>query len=683
MMQASQAAIAALQSARGSLARGDAAAARAACTRILENSPADPGALHLLGLIDYGDGDRVAAEASLRRAAESPEAAALYLLSYAELCGKFRDPAGALAMTRRALALDAGLPLGWLSLGTQLLDRREYAEARSCFEHALLLDPASWLARAQLAALLARTGNLAEADRCFERLLRDGPGNTDAIALHAAYLQDLGRHQDALAEIERAIALAPDCLDHRLRAAEIEMQCDRVKAALHRIESLGPRWVYDPKLCAAKANLLRLLDRFDEAIAVCRAALGRGARSPDLSRAYAQALHLVGEDEAAFTALDEAAILQPALAWWEKAVLLATLGRLSESCDTFDRALGIAPALAGAWHDKANAKTFRSGDPDIAAMSALLEAGCAHRDRMLLHFALGKARFESGSIDLAFAHWHEANRMKRASIEYNPEAAAQSLRSIAAMAMDHPSAPVRGARVSELPVFVVGMPRCGSSLIEQILASHPDIHGGGEQMRLRESFDPFLDRPERGDEEHAAETVLRMLERRCAHKARVIDKDLMNFKYLGVIHRIFPHARIVHCRRDAMDTCFSAYTKLFAGNFPFAYELRELGLYHRGYESLMRHWGRVLPAENLLTVDYETLVSRPEGTMRALLDFLRLPWHAGCLRFFETGRSIDTASLAQVRRPIYGSSVGRAAAVHEHLHALEAALGEEAAGKPG
>lgn len=676
MAPASQAALAALQSARGSLARGDAAAAREACRRILESFPGEPGALHLLGLIDYGDGDRVAAEVSLRRAAEAPEAAALYLLSYAELCGKFRDPAGALAMTRRALTLDAGSPLGWLSLGTQLIDTREYAEARSCFERALLLDPASWLARAQLAALLARTGDLAEADRCFEQLLRDGPGNPDAIALHAAYLQDLGRHQDALAEIERAIAQAPDCLDHRLRAAEIEMQCDRVTAALHRIESLGPRWAGDPKLCAAKANLLRLLDRFDEAVTVCRAALRRGARSPDLSRAYAQALHLAGEDEAAFAALDEAAALQPALAWWEKAVLLGALGRLSESCDAFDRALSVAPALAGAWHDKANAKAFRSGDPDIAAMSALLEAGCAHRDRMLLHFALGKARFESGSIDLAFAHWHEGNRMKRASIEYNAEAAAQGLQSIAAVPMDPPAGPARGARASEMPVFVVGMPRCGSSLIEQILASHPDIHGGGEQMRLRESFDSFLDRPERADEERAAESVLRVLERRGAHKARVIDKDLMNFKYLGVIHRIFPHARIIHCRRDAMDTCFSAYAKLFVGNFPFTYDLRELGLYHRAYDSLMRHWSRVLPPENLLTIDYETLVSKPEETMRGLLDFLRLPWHEGCLRFFETDRSIDTASLAQVRRPIYGSSVGRAAAVHAHLRVLEAALGE-------
>ncbi len=666
----------ALQAAYRSLAANEDAAARDACLRILGESPEDPGARHLLGLLDYRAGDLVAAEAGLRHAARAPSAAPVHLLSYAELFCKSRDPAGALAMTRRALTLDPALPLGWLSLGTQLLDAQDYGEARSCFEQALRLDPKSWHAQARLAMLLARTGQHDEADRSFERLLEDHPADADLIALHAAYLQDLGRHDRALIEIERAIAAAPDFLEHRLRAAEIELQCDRPEAALERIRAIEPRWGHDAKLCAAKANVLRLLDRSAEALAACRAARAGGSQSPDLLRAFAQALHLEGADDEALTVLDRAAHLQPAPAWSDKAALFASLGRFPEACDCFDRALAIAPALAAAWHDKANAKTFRSGDPDIAAMTRLLEAGCGHRDRMLLNFALGKALFESNALEAAFGHWHEGNRLKRALISYDVEEAVESLRSIAAASAGAAAGALRGAGASEVPVFIVGMPRCGSTLVEQILASHPAVHGGGEQMRLRDSFDSLLYRADAEHEKLAAEAALGALTRRSANAARVIDKDLTNFRYLGVIHRIFPRARIIHCRRDAVDMCFSAYTKLFVGHFPFAYDLRELGLFHRGYRELMHHWSALLPARNFTVVDYETLVSRPEQTMRRLVDFLELPWHEDCERFFETERPIETASAVQVRKPIYRSSIGRSAAVRSHLQPLVAALGD-------
>jgi tetratricopeptide (TPR) repeat protein len=667
---------AALQAARRSLSQGDAVSAREACLKLLRDDPDESGAWHLLGVLEYRNGDPQAAEDCLRRAAEASNTTALYLLSYAELCCKSRDRAGALAMTRRALSMDAKLPLGWLSLGAQLLDAREYTEAQSCLEHALQLDPRQWQARAQLALLLAATGRIAEADARFEQLLQDEGGHAEVLAQHAAYLQSLGRHEDAAAEIERAIENAPNSLDHHLRAVDIDMQRGRIESALNRIESIEHRWENDPALRASKATVLRLLDRFEEAIALCREALDRSAQSAELLRAYAQALHLAGQDEAAFAALDRAAITRPALALSEKAVLLSTLGRFAEACSTFDRALTHEPWLADAWYDKANAKTFTAGDTDIAAMSGLLEAGCSHRDRILLNFALGKAHFETEAVDAAFAHWREANRLKRSVITYDVDAAAETLRSIAAAPLESAQIELSGARASELPVFVVGMPRSGSSLIEQILASHPDVHGGGEQLRLREVLDPFSKRGERGDEARTAEEALRILRRHSPSAARVIDKDLMNFSRLGVIHRIFPNARIVHCRRDALDTCFSAYTKLFVGNFSFSYDLRELGLYYRSYHSLMEHWRRALPARVYMDVDYETLVTQPEPTMRRLVDFLGLRWNEACMRFFESRRPVNTSSLAQVRRPIYRSSVGRSAALRAHLRPLIEALGE-------
>lgn len=266
--------------------------------------------------------------------------------------------------------------------------------------------------------------------------------------------------------------------------------------------------------------------------------------------------------------------------------------------------------------------------------------------------------------------------MKRALVSYDADGAAETLRSIAAMPLNMTGIEPINARASELPVFLLGMPRCGSSLIEQILASHPDVHGGGEQIRLRALFDPFMERPEPRGEALAAEAALRILSRLSAQAARAVDKDLMNFRYTGVIHRIFPNARIVHCRRGALDTCFSAYTKLFVGSFPFTYDLRELGLYYRSYHSLMEHWRSVLPARNLMTVDYEQLVSQPRETMGRLVDFLGLPWNEACMRFFEARRPINTASLAQARQPIYNSSVGRSKALRAHLAPLVEALGD-------
>jgi hypothetical protein len=178
----------------------------------------------------------------------------------------------------------------------------------------------------------------------------------------------------------------------------------------------------------------------------------------------------------------------------------------------------------------------------------------------------------------------------------------------------------------------------------------------------------------RDEDELAAESVVGILRRRASQAMRIVDKDLRNFEHLGTIHRILPQARMIHCRRDALDTCFSAYTKLFVGNFPFTYDLRELGLYYRGYRSLMARWRALLPPRAFMEVDYELLIAQPRETSRRIVDFLGLPWNEACLRFFETTRAVQTSSFAEVRRPIYSSSVGRSAGARAQLQALIEAL---------
>ena len=627
--------------------------------------------MHLLGLIAHRDGDLANARDFLRRAAESPEASALYLLTYAELCCRAVDRHAAVELARRATQLDGAQPLGWFYLGNLLFEMRRLDESGRCLQRAVELDGEFWQARAVLALVLGRTGEAAAAAAQFDRLLREYAGNAEIIGSHAIFLSEQGRYTEALTRAERAIALQPETLEHHLRAAEIELLLGRQRIALDRLTLLEGAWPRAIGLLTLKAHLLRLIDRNEEAVALCRDALCAGIESGELLRAYGLALHLTGEDAEALVVFGRAAAINPGLALSDKGVLLSHLGRLAEACGAFDEALTHEPALVDAWYNRSNVKTYSSEDPDIGAMEQLLDR-CSYQERLLLHFALGKAHMDIGATDQAFVHWHEGNRMKRAVIDYDSNAAATQIAMCAAGTSNPDSAEAAGeARFSDVPVFIVGMPRCGSTLIEHILASHPQIHGAGELVQLRALF-------EAGDpgSRPIAEAALEKL-RRCAPRAaRIIDKDLCNFLHLGFIHRIFPRARIVHCRRDPLDTCFSAYTKLFAGDFGFTYDQRELGTYYRRYHALMAHWRSLLPGPVFMEIDYEALVSDPQRQTQRLLEFLDVPWNEACTRFFETSRTVNTSSFAQVRRPIYRSSVGSASILRPHLKPLIEALGD-------
>ena len=669
-MQNAHSDAASLASARTEFSQGHLDAARQRCTAILEAFPDQAGALHLLGVIEHQTGDPARAREFLRQAAESPETTPVYLLTYAELCCKGVDGAMAVEITRHAVALNESLPFSWFYLGSLLLEARQFDESRDCFERTLELDDEFWQARTNLAIVQGRQGETAVAASQFERLLREQAGNAEVLGNYAAFLRDQGRCEEALIQVAAAIAEQPGSLDNHLRAVEIEMLLGRHSDAMARLDDMEKDWSGDAKWLTLRAHVLRLMDRHDEAALLCRDALAKGIESAELTRAFGLALHLAGDHDEALEAFDRAALVIPAPALSDKGVLLSQLGRLTEARETFEQALIHDPTSADAWYNKSNTQSYAAGDPDLAAMQGLIEAHGVYRDRLLLHFALGKALMDSGDAAQAFSHWHEGNRMKRAIVDFDAEAAAQRMTWIAAQPLQQPSSSVAGAALSDVPVFIVGMPRCGSSLVEQILASHPDVYGAGELLQLRALFDA-------GDQDRpAAELVLERM-RRCSPQAsRIIDKDLSNFLHLGALHRTFPRARIIHCRRNPLDTCYSAYTKLFVGGNAFTYDMQELGRYYRGYHALMAHWRRTLGKDIFLEVDYESLVSSPRAETQRLIDFLDLPWNDACLRFFETDRAVNTASFTQVRRPMYRTSIGSALPLHSHLKPLISALGD-------
>ena len=670
------------------LATGDDERAVSMCREVLARNADHGGALHLLGVIAHKAGRRDEAFVLLSRAATLPDARPLHALTYSKLlweCGRAED---ALMTARAACASHPRDPTTRAHLGRVLLRMQRTAEAVEALSDAVALDSAAPGARLDLAVALAMLGDSDAALAQFEQILADDPDAVQAMLGVARMLVNLGRHDDAQQSLERAVIAHPDDLDSRLELCSLRMRRGQNWRALCELQQMRPAWQADRRAITLRAHALRALDRNDAAIALCEQAQRDGIASAEIDHALGLALHAAGRSDEGLVALarSSSASTNPAAALSDQGVLLSDLGRVDEACAAFDAALALAPDFVDAWYNKSNAKTYAATDPDIVAMERLAAQKRPARDQMLLHFALGKAYGDSHRLDHAFGHWHAGNRCKRALIEYDRAAIARRVDEIVATdwRLGQPTSS-GSARESTVPGFVVGMPRCGSTLVEQILAAHPAVRTGGETLQLRavmERYTPPEVDPPAHDPEALAVAVLDRLTRVAAGHLRVVDKDLQNFLHLGAIHALFPNARIIHCRRDALDTCVSAYTKLFAGDLDFTYDLSELGAYYREYARLMQYWRTTLPSRVLLEVDYERLVTDPHGEIPQLIQFVGLDWDDRCLSHFEQGRTVITASQYQVRRPIYRTSVGRAAPVRAHIAPLIVALGDLAQVEP-
>ena len=346
------------------------------------------------------------------------------------------------------------------------------------------------------------------------------------------------------------------------------------------------------------------------------------------------------------------------------------IGAFAAARVTLEAALEAAPDLAAAWHALADIRSFSLGDPMLATMEHVLAESDNVRDpepRALMHFALARAYHKSGDTPNAFHHYEAGNAQKRSTLTYDVAADEQFARDRIAQFpledMQQPRAPGASARA---PIFVLGMPRSGTTLVEQILASHPDVFGAGELSLLdRAIAECGIDDPVALGKRYVA-----LLDTIAPANKRVVDKLPSNFRHVGLIHLALPNARIVHCTRDVLDTCFSCYATLFTGRQDFAYDLAEIGRYYRAYYALMTHWHRVLPPGVMLDVRYEKLVADVGTAARALLTFCGLSWNDAVLRFYETPRAVRTASYHRVRQPIDASSIGSASRYHDYLQPL-------------
>jgi tetratricopeptide (TPR) repeat protein len=360
------------------------------------------------------------------------------------------------------------------------------------------------------------------------------------------------------------------------------------------------------------------------------------------------------------------------------------LGRTAEARAAFEQADVLAPDHPRYHRALAETARFTRGDdPWLLSLNRLAKGLPALPDdqKVELHFALAKACDDLGHYDEAFGQFKDGNAIQRRRVTYDETAVASFFDSIVNAFSPALMATQRGAGdPSNLPVFIVGMPRSGSTLVEQILASHPAVFGAGELVFMNDIVAAIPDYPS-GVAELSGETLARLGQRYVERlrslapdAARIVDKLPPNFRHLGLINLILPNAKIIHVHRDPIATCFSCYSKLFLGGLNFTYDMGELGRYHKMYEALMAHWRAVLPPHALLDVEYETLVGDFEVEARRVVDFVGLPWDARCLDFAKTKRPVRTLSQSQVRQPLFASSIEHWRHYERHLGPLIDAL---------
>jgi tetratricopeptide (TPR) repeat protein len=635
-----------------------------------------------------------AAIASCRRAlALRPHfAAALGNLANAERARG--ELTAAITGYRRVIALEPGLAEAHRNLGSALLEAGETEHGIHSLQRAIELRPEFDGAATQLARALAAAGRGAEAIRHYEGLMVRNPSAATLDEL-AALLAGLGRYEASANRYRELLGRTP--VNARLHAnlAHVLHCLGDFRAA---IEHCGRAIELDPRLPEAHLHLgnsLLALNALHEADAAYRAGLEIAPDHAALHRAHAMVERALGLLADALASARRALALHPEAA--DTLALLGSLaidhGRFEEAEDWLRQALAIDPGLPEALASLSALRKMSPADvPWRDAAERVLARGLAVAHAINLHHALGKYYDDVGDPDAAFRHHRLGNEIARRSrFQYDRVEMTQRVtRTLAAFdrnALAALAALGPAGLASERPVFVIGMMRSGTSLTEQILASHPQVHGAGELLYWIFAADAErAANPEQravNPEQRAAmlaelgRAYLEGLATQAPDAARVIDKLPVNFKNAGLIHAALPGARFIHLERNALDTCLSIYFQGFSAAHPYATDFGDLAHYYQEYRRLMAHWRAVLPPQTLLEVRYEDLVDDPEGWTRRMLAHIGLPWDPRCLEFHRTERPVLTASNWQVRQPIGKGSVGRWRRYEKFIGPLREALGEQ------
>ncbi|HTD74208.1 MAG TPA: tetratricopeptide repeat protein [Steroidobacteraceae bacterium] len=590
------------------------------------------------------------------------------------------DLAGAAASQRRALALEADFVEAHDSLGTALQDAGQSADAAASFRRALELRPDFAEAHGNLGNALVDLGQFEDAVHHYRRMLELRPDLAEAHNNLGNALLSLRRFEEAATSYRRALALRPNAPGAHANLGNALHALGRPQEALthcRRALELEPDSAEAELL---KGNALFDLGLLDEAAASYARALDLKPNYTDAHIAAGKVLRQIGRiteaEESCRRALELAADSSEALALLGE--IQADRGRFDDAEQLFRQAIAITPDQPEAW---AGLARYRKMQPDaawLAGAQRLLGKSLGVGQEINLRHALGKYFDDVRDFDNAFSSYRLANELKkRSALKYDGARLARRVdRIIAQYDTDWQRIVRAQGNESRRPVFIVGMPRSGTTLAEQILASHPHAFGCGELRFWHSASVDYETAALRGTEGReaipaAAEKYLSLLAGFSGDASRVIDKMPANFMNLGLIHAAFPHARILHMQRNPLDTGLSIYFQVLSNTHTYANDLEDIAHYFTQYSRLMAHWRSTLADGTILEVPYEQLVADPEPWIRQIVQFVGLPWDPRCLRPHETERTVITASNWQVRQRINTSAAGRWRNYERHLGPLQ------------
>ncbi len=596
---------------------------------------------------------------------------------------------------RDAIELDGENAQALNNLGIIEFERKQFDTAAELYRRALQSRPSMAEAWNNLGNALRMAGDASGAMQAYQDALTHREVYPEAYNNLGTLLQHDQRPEEAERALKKAIAQSP-------RYAEAHNNLAQLHAAQGQdVEALR---ILGDALKFAPANVQTLLitariqnkrGNFPAAEQGARAALQQDSASVEALILLGQVLHETDRFEEALQHLEKAVSLAPgnpeALNFY--GVALKSVGRLDEARAQILKSLEISDAIYGAYANLNDLVDFSAGVGDelFQRMDAIFEAAPDNQAEQLLplHFAYAKALEDRGDHARALDHYIVGGRMKRSQLDYNEAETFAFFDAIKAAFPKEVFADRAFEGVSDdRLVFIVGMPRSGSTLVEQIIASHPDVHGAGEVKHLSRTLGQLRDRfpslhkyPQMMDQVTAAQlsivanSYVSFMADDAGSARRITDKLLTNYFFVGLIHLLFPKARIINTVRNPIDTCLSGFTKLFKDDMPHSYDLGELGRYYGKYRELMEHWEQVLPDGVMHRVSYEEMVADTEVEAKRLIAFLGLAWNSACLEFYKSDRPVKTASVAQVRKPIYRTAVERWKRYGDNLQPLIDALG--------
>jgi tetratricopeptide (TPR) repeat protein len=590
--------------------------------------------------------------------------------------GRLSDAAAA---QKRSLQLRPDYALAWFNLGLATQDGDDLEAAADSYRQAVRIDPNLAEAYNNLGMVLREMGNDAGALEQFDTALRIRPQYVQARrnlveAYNALGVMEMERANPATAARHFRAALAATATHavSRINLANALLALGELEEALHHGKIAVAQ---DPAVAAGHHNLgsiLRRLNRVDEAQACYRKALAIEPEFVEALLGLASILRYQDHDEAERTCRKALAI-RPGSAQGHVllADLLSSQGHFEQAEQELNEAIRLAPRMAEAWSAIPGLRKMSDRDADwLRQAEELATSGLPPEQAAYLHFSLGKYHDDTKKYAQAFEQYRIANNLsKRYTPRYEPAIEEQH---VARIERDYDREWVcrqrQGSPNSMRPIFIVGMPRSGTSLVEQILAAHPAVFGAGELAYWKSAsvrFSPFtangceLRPPDDTELAELGKQFLEQLAQRDSSAARAVDKMPANFQCLGLIHAALPHARIIHMQRNPVDTCLSIYFQHFESHHTYANDLENIAHWFRCYRRLMSHWKQALPKDALFHLSYETLVQDQEQSTRRLLEFIGLPWDAKCLDFQQNERTIGTASNWQARQKINLNSVER------------------------